>query len=431
MSFEIPISVNALNKLYQVFDQPQDRLKQFLIPKIQRALGIQPKQYHREFWALKDICFDVKKGETVGIIGCNGSGKSTLLQIICGTLNLTSGNIKTHGRIAALLELGSGFNPEFTGRENVFINASVLGLSKEEIDARFDKIVSFADIGNFIEQPIKTYSSGMIVRLAFAIAIHVDAEIIVIDEALAVGDIAFQYKCLEKIKNLKTLGVTILFVSHDTGSIIEFCNRAIVLDSGEIVFIGDPKDAVGFYRQLLSNKSNFTSLNVTNHFDLNDISNLQAKHKINPDKEEYGNGAAVIFDWGILNADRTLGNPIENSDVIEIIISVRFNRPSFDPIVGYFLTDVKGREIVGTNTKYEGLALGPKKAGDKIRVSFKQSLRVSSGEYFLNIGCSENIENQINALHRLYRITVIPIHSRREFVGFFYSDTKVSVSVAD
>lgn len=196
MSFEIAIKVENLSKCYQIYEQPHDRLKQSLLPRIQRAIGFQPRQYYREFWSLKGVSFEVKKGETVGVIGRNGGGKSTLLQIICGTLSPTAGKIACYGRIAALLELGSGFNPEFTGRENVYLNASVLGLTKEEIDARFDDIVEFADINDFIEQPVKNYSSGMMVRLAFAVAIHVDADILVVDEALSVGDVYFVQKCM-------------------------------------------------------------------------------------------------------------------------------------------------------------------------------------------------------------------------------------------
>ena len=200
MSSEISIKVENLSKCYQVYEQPRDRLRQFVMPRIRRMAGLKPKQYFREFWALRDVSFEVKKGETVGIIGRNGSGKSTLLQMICGTLNPSSGSITGTGRISALLELGSGFNPEFTGRENVYMNAAVLGLDKEEIDARFDGIAAFADIGDFIEQPVKTFSSGMVVRLAFSVAINVDPEILIVDEALSVGDELFQRKCFSRIE---------------------------------------------------------------------------------------------------------------------------------------------------------------------------------------------------------------------------------------
>ena len=237
---DIAIKVEHLSKCYQIYAAPRDRLKQFVLPRLQRLTGQAPQQYFREFWALKDVSFEVKKGETVGIIGRNGSGKSTLLQMICGTLNPTSGSIQTNGRIAALLELGSGFNPEFTGRENVYMNGAVIGLSQDEIDQRFEDIVAFADIGQFIGQPVKTYSSGMVVRLAFSISVCVDPNILVIDEALAVGDAAFQFKCLERMKALSESGTTLLFVSHDTGMVQSFCKQAIYLNKGALKNIGFP-----------------------------------------------------------------------------------------------------------------------------------------------------------------------------------------------
>jgi len=251
LSNNIAIRVSNLSKCYQIYSQPQDRLKQSVYTRFQQLVGKAPRQYFREFWALKEVSFEIRKGETVGIIGRNGSGKSTLLQMICGTLNPTSGSIQTNGRIAALLELGSGFNPEFTGRENVYMNASVLGLSNEEIDARFDDIAIFAEIGEFIEQPVKTYSSGMMVRLAFSVAINVDPEILVVDEALSVGDELFQRKCFSRIEAIRASGATILFVSHSGGQIIELCDRAILIDSGEKLTEGLPKKIVGRYQKLL------------------------------------------------------------------------------------------------------------------------------------------------------------------------------------
>jgi lipopolysaccharide transport system ATP-binding protein len=226
-------------------------LKQSVYPRLRRLAGQEPKNYYREFWALKDVSFEVKKGETVGIIGRNGSGKSTLLQIICGTLAPTGGTVETNGRVAALLELGSGFNPEFTGRENVYMNGAVLGLSREEISARFDDIAAFAAIGEFIEQPIKTYSSGMVVRLAFAVAINVDPQILVVDEALSVGDELFQRKCFSRIEAIKSKGATILFVSHSGAAVVELCDRAMLLDLGEKLAMGVPKIIVGKYQRLL------------------------------------------------------------------------------------------------------------------------------------------------------------------------------------
>lgn len=251
MSSEIAIKVENLSKCYQIYDQPRDRLKQFVLPRLQRLVDLPPRQYYREFWALKDISFEIKRGETVGIIGRNGSGKSTLLQMICGTLSPTSGSITTQGRIAALLELGAGFNTEFSGRENVYMNASVLGLCKDEIDARFDEIAAFADIGEFIDQPVKAYSSGMYARLAFSIAINVDPEVLIVDEALAVGDARFVAKCMRRIKNIQERGSSILFVSHDVGSVRTLCERAIWLDRGAVVEQGDVFPVTGRFTEFM------------------------------------------------------------------------------------------------------------------------------------------------------------------------------------
>lgn len=254
LSENTAIQVNALSKCYQIYDNPQDRLKQLLIPRLRSAAGLNTANYYREFWAVKNISFNVNRGETIGIIGRNGSGKSTLLQMICGTLEPTSGLVESRGRVAALLELGAGFNPEFTGRENVFMNATILGLSQDEIKSRFDDIAAFADIGEFIEQPVKQYSSGMYARLAFAVAINVDPDILVVDEALAVGDEPFQRKCFARIDKIKNNGGTILFVSHSGSTIINLCDRALLMHRGELQYEGKPKSAV-FFSQKLGNCS--------------------------------------------------------------------------------------------------------------------------------------------------------------------------------
>jgi ABC-type polysaccharide/polyol phosphate transport system ATPase subunit len=238
-SEEVAIRVRDLSKCYQIYNRPADRLKQFIVPRVQRLIGGRPSTYFNDFWALSKVSFEVKKGETVGVIGRNGSGKSTLLQIVCGTLNPTSGDVQVNGRIAALLELGAGFNPEFTGRENVHMNGALLGLSAEQIDSRFADIAKFAEIGSFIEQPVKTYSSGMFVRLAFAVAVHTDPAILIVDEALSVGDIAFQNKCMQKIKDLKERGTSILFVSHDLSTVQIVCDRVIWLQQGQLMQQGD------------------------------------------------------------------------------------------------------------------------------------------------------------------------------------------------
>lgn len=249
MSSEVlAIRVASVSKCYQIYDRPQDRLKQSIIPRVKSLLRQPVSDYYREFWALRDVAFEVRRGETVGIIGRNGSGKSTLLQVICGTLTPTTGEVVTTGRVAALLELGAGFNPEFSGRENVYLNGSLLGLDRQAIDDRFDAIAAFADIGDFMEQPVKTYSTGMYVRLAFAVIAHVDADILVIDEALAVGDAIFIQKCMRFIRRFQERGA-LLFVSHDTGSVINLCQRAIWLSEGSIRHSGPAKEVAEAYLQ--------------------------------------------------------------------------------------------------------------------------------------------------------------------------------------
>lgn len=285
MSSEIAIKIENLSKCYQIYEQPRDRLKQFVLPRMRGLAGLSPKQYFKEFWALRDVSFEVKKGETVGIIGRNGSGKSTLLQIICGTLNPTSGSVQSHGRIAALLELGSGFNPEFSGRENVYMSCSLLGLKRDEIDSRFDDIAAFADIGDFIDQPVKTYSSGMFVRLAFAVNVISSPDIMVVDEALAVGDMNFQAKCMTALKRFQECGGTVLFVSHDVGAVKSLCQQAVYLEHGQIVSAGLAPQVAERYVRAMREEMSYEALKFVrgpNSF----LSNEMAKPKLSFDMPE-------------------------------------------------------------------------------------------------------------------------------------------------
>ena len=245
------IRVQNVSKRFSVYERPEHRLKQMILPKLARLTGAPPRRYYREFPAVSNVSFEIGRGQTVGIVGRNGSGKSTLLQMICGTLNPTEGKVEVNGRIAALLELGAGFNPEFTGRENVKLNCAILGLSPQETEARFDAIAAFADIGQFIDHPVKTYSSGMYVRLAFAVAINVDPDILIVDEALSVGDEAFQRKCFARIEQIKASGATILFVSHGAQSVVQLCDRAILLDRGEKILDGHPKTVINHYQRMI------------------------------------------------------------------------------------------------------------------------------------------------------------------------------------
>ena len=252
----IAIRASHLSKCYHIYNTPHDRLKQFVAPRLQRMIGLQPKQYFHEFWALNDVSFEIKKGETVGIIGRNGSGKSTLLQLLCGTLTPTHGQVEIHGRVAALLELGSGFNPEFTGRENVYMNAAVLGLSHQEVEERFDDIAAFADIGEFIEHPVKTYSSGMFVRLAFAVNILSKPDIMIVDEALAVGDMNFQAKCMTALTRIQDNGATVLFVSHDVGAVKSLCSQGIYLEHGNVKATGKASEVATQYIKTMREEMN-------------------------------------------------------------------------------------------------------------------------------------------------------------------------------
>lgn len=368
MSSEIAIKVENLSKCYQIYEQPHHRLKQSIYPRLQRLAGKQqPKQYFREFWALKEVSFEIRKGETVGIIGRNGSGKSTLLQLICGTLNPTSGSIQTHGRIAALLELGSGFNPEFTGRENIYMNAAVLGLSKEETDERFNDIITFADISDFIEQPVKTYSSGMMVRLAFAVIAHVDADILVIDEALAVGDAFFTQKCMRFLRNFMKTG-TVLFVSHDTASVRNLCSRAIWIEKGNVLQQGSPKDVCenyleaffedqqgkGTITRIKPNRANppITSAKDQRQKFIN-ASNLRNDIQLfefNPDAPSFGKGSAQITGVEFLDSD---GSPLAwvvGGEQVILRIHAIAHEPLDAPIIGFTVKDRLGQALFGDNT---------------------------------------------------------------------------------
>jgi len=366
-SNDIAIQVSNLGKCYQIYDTPRDRLKQFVVPRLQRLTGQTPKQYFREFWALKDVSFEVKKGETVGIIGRNGSGKSTLLQLICGTLNPTSGSIQTNGRIAALLELGSGFNPEFTGRENIYMNGAILGLTRDEIDARFDIIAAFADIGEFIEQPVKTYSSGMVVRLAFAVIAHIDADILVIDEALAVGDAFFIQKCMRFLRNfMKTK--TVLFVSHDTNSIKNLCNYAMWLEKGKIIREGAPKEVCELYLEAFyeaqQGKSSTTKLKEfkkpddslpikDQRLEFINTSNLRNDlqiFKFDPYAPSFGKGGAQIHDVRLLDENEHPLAWIVGGEKVTLRVTVNTCQDLDSPIIGFFVKDRLGQALFGDNT---------------------------------------------------------------------------------
>lgn len=383
MSDDIAIKVENLSKCYHIYDQPRDRLKQMILPRLYRAVSAESKQYFREFWALKDVSFEVKKGETVGIIGRNGSGKSTLLQMICGTLNPTSGCIQTNGRIAALLELGSGFNPDFTGRENVYMNATVLGLSDDEIDDRFDEIVSFADIGDFIDQPVKSYSSGMVVRLAFAVAINVAPEILIVDEALAVGDAAFQRKCMRKINELSDAGVTLLFVSHDMETVKKICSEALYLARGSAIEFGAAKQVCISYERDLFGASRIAE---TTQAEASIDSVELDQDLLQIDEKTYGDGRAQIIDVAITNQRRQRTNILAPNASYLFSYRVAFSAPVALPVFGMMITNREGICIFGTNTQYHPVSRRSFEEGDEVRIEFHVTNHLGPGIYYLTCG---------------------------------------------
>lgn len=323
---EIAIKVDHLSKMYKLYDKPTDRFKE--------AMGIRlkgKKQYYQEHYALRDVSIDVKRGETVGIIGTNGSGKSTILKIITGTLNPTAGNVTVNGRISALLELGAGFNMEYTGIENVYLNGTMMGFSRAEIDSRLDDILSFADIGDFVNQPVKTYSSGMFVRLAFAVAINIDPEILIVDEALSVGDVFFQVKCYHKFEEFKKMGKTILFVSHDLGSISKYCDRVVLLNKGQKIAEGRPKKIVDMYKQILVNQE--AEHDIKQEGDTAQVMAASASGDtwksqldLNPNLLEYGERFAEIVDFALIDDQGNISNNIVKGTDFSIRMKVRFNR---------------------------------------------------------------------------------------------------------
>jgi lipopolysaccharide transport system ATP-binding protein len=391
---DVAIRVTNLSKCYEIYASPRDRLKQFIFPRLQRKTGRAAKQYFREFWALKNISFEIKKGETFAIIGRNGSGKSTLLQMICGTLNPTSGNIQTNGRVAALLELGAGFNPEFTGRENVYLNASVLGLSIAEIDERFDTIAAFADIGEFIEQPIKTYSSGMMVRLAFAVAIHVDPEILIVDEALSVGDAYFQAKCAKMIQNIIATGATVLFVSHDTSTVKSLCSRALLLDAGENQYIGEVNTAVEKYYSALVASQRAEKKSVDH-----EVTYAESSSNVNLENENFQtmanfqriqNGAATFLNVLLLNEQGQSVEAIDFGQRVTLRQIIRINASIPKLGFAYHIRDKNGQDIIYSDTGIEANShIVSATIGSVHVVDWTFTVRLREGNYTISSMASE------------------------------------------
>lgn len=415
MCSDIAIKVENLSKCYQIYDKPSDRLKQSIYPRVQRLLRHEPRQYFKEFWALKDVSFEVKKGETVGIIGRNGSGKSTLLQMICGTLTPTSGSIQTFGRVAALLELGAGFNPEFTGRENVYLNASILGLSHDEIDRKFDAIAAFADIGEHLEQPVKTYSSGMFVRLAFAVIAHVDADILIIDEALAVGDAFFTQKCMRFIHKFQSEAGTLLFVSHDMGTVTNICQSVVMLFLGgkRRAIIGNSETLCKEYlNQIYDDPNRFqyveqqrslhestlqgrslTPTTIHSIAGLVEEKNIYVLSSFRVDAESFGAGGAKIINAGFFDQQGLRLETVEGGQSVNFEMLIHANQVISYPAAGIMIKDRLGQYLYTAGTDKSFRQHAPTLcSGEKLRVIFRFSMPILiRGVYTINVAFAEGM----------------------------------------
>jgi len=441
MSFdEIAIKVEGVEKHYEIYENPQDRLKQGTVAPLWRLIGRENKRYYKSYTALNDISFDVKKGETLGIIGQNGAGKSTLLQIICGTLNPSHGQVSTKGRIAALLELGSGFNPEFTGRENVFLNAMILGLSKEETTLKFDDIAAFADIGDFIDQPVKTYSSGMTLRLAFAVIAHVDADILIVDEALSVGDAFFTQKCMRFLRKFMKTG-TVLFVSHDTSAIVNLCDTAILLKSGRIFQSGKPKDVIKTYLEMSYDASD-NVLGISpevpsevNHkeaekfedyvdFRREYINNSNLRNDIeifsfDPNSDGFGDGDVTITSAKLLTENGDPAIWLVGGENVSLEIVCEAVKAIERPIVGFTLKGHIGQALFADNTfvTYEHKPMRLE-AGEFLTTKFDFRLPIlPSGDYSFAIAIADGTQEKHVQHHWLHEALIIKVHSSSVVLG--------------
>ena len=427
---EHAIIVKDVTKIYKMYDKPIDRLKESLHPR--------HKEYHKKFYALNHISFEVKKGETVGVIGTNGSGKSTILKIITGVLSPSEGSVEVEGSISALLELGAGFNSDYTGIENIYMNGTMMGFSRKEMEAKLQDILDFADIGDFVYQPVKTYSSGMFVRLAFALAINVEPEILIVDEALSVGDVFFQSKCYRRMEEIRQKGTTILMVTHDMGSIIKYCDRVVLLNRGNFVAEGVPGHMVDLYKKILANQMDSLKEELA---EMNDFSGEKAGKKdtvhghreglmkdkltINHNRTEYGDGRAEIYDLGLFDERGNLTNLLLKGENFTIKERIRFYASIQSPIFTYTIKDKKGTDLTGTNTMFEGTDIRPVEAGDEYEVCFTQKMNLQGGEYLLSMSCTGFELGEHVVYHRLYDVANITVISNKNTVGVYDMESRV------
>ncbi len=418
---DIAVKVENLCKIYKLYDKPINRMKEALSPK--------RKNFHKDHYALNNISFEVKKGETVGIVGTNGSGKSTLLKIITGVLSPSSGRVEVDGKISALLELGAGFNPEYTGIENIYLNGTMLGYSRNEIDEKIDAILKFADIGEFVKQPVKTYSSGMFVRLAFAVAINIEPEILIVDEALSVGDVFFQSKCYNKFEEFKKQGKTIILVTHDLGSVVRYCDRAILINEGCFIKEDRPKEIVDLYKKIVVNQFEVEQNGEAqkNEENSDTVPFWKDKLNINPSHSEYGNNFAEIKDFAVIDSKGNISNSLIKGEKFTIKMKIIFYEKITNPILAFTIRDVKGNDITGTNTMIEKIEVVVNKENELKEISFTQNLNLQGGEYLLCLGCTGYSKGEFTVYHRLYDICNVLVISEKNSVGFYDMNSVITL----
>ncbi len=438
MKDENVIVIENLVKEYKMFNSKKDRLLESMLPGYQK---------HGTFRAMNDVSFTVKKGEVLGVLGKNGAGKSTLLKMITGVVTPTSGKLEVKGKISSLLELGAAFNSELTGYENIYQHGQVMGLTKEEIKAKEKEIIEFADIGEHLSQPVKTYSSGMFARLAFACAINVDPDILIVDEVLSVGDMAFQLKCFKKFEEFKKKGKTILFVTHNISDILRNCTRTIIIDSGTKIFDGSVKDGVELYKKIIvglnpnemrkQDKIERATKEIEDDVQLTDEqfkiiddpeNETWKEHMVQNDKViDYGNGKAEVIDYGVFNERGEYLSSIENDKDIYLKSKIKFNEDVDMPIFTMTIKDFKGLEMCGTNTLIEMVDTGSFKKGEIAEVTFKQKIKLGPGKYTLSFSCTHiNSNGELEVLNRKYDALLIEIISSKECVGFIRLDSNIS-----
>ncbi len=423
------IEIKDLVKKYKMYGKKKDRLVEIMFPKVQR---------HTDFTAMNHLNLNVKKGEVVGILGKNGAGKSTLLKMITGVVVPTFGTIKVNGKISSLLELGTAFNMDLTGEENIYQHGQVMGLTREEIENSKQKIIDFADIGDHLYQPVKTYSSGMFARLAFSCAINVNPEILIVDEVLSVGDMAFQLKCFKKFEEFKSQGKTILFVTHNVSDILKNCTRTIILSEGTKIFDGDVKEGVELYKKIITGnmpktgateeKKEKEDKQEKKNNKQKDTSTWKSHFNENPNLIEYGNLDAEVIDYGIFDENDNYLSAIDNDKIIKLKSKVRFNKDVDNPIFTMTIKNFNGIEIVGTNTMLEKIYPGKFKKGDIVTTEFIQKLPIAPNKYTLSFSCTHIKANgELEVLNRKYEALLIEILSSKDCVGLLRIDPKINI----